>query len=415
MRVGWLPYLGWITGSLFFFYAWLLRVSPSVMVEELMRDFAVGGALLGNLSAFYFFAYAALQIPMGVLLDRFGPRRLMAAAALICAGGALLFAYVPGADAANVGRLLIGAGAACSFVGTLSIAARWFPPARFALFAGITQMFGLAGGMAGQAPVGLAVASHGWRATSAAMAGVGLALALAAWFLVPRRQAAGPAPAAAAAPSLLTGLREAVGRRQNWLAALVGFALASTLLGFAALWGVPFLETVYGLSRTTSAVLTSLMFAGWGVGAIVQGWLSDRLGRRKTPLLAGIFVALVGILALFYLPGLPLPLLAGLSFLVGFAGSAQILCFALVRESNALRDVGAALGLLNTMVMAGGVLYQPLIGGLLDWQWDGRMVAGARIYAVGDFAVALAVIPVALLVGFVAALGLRETHGRQLD
>jgi len=414
VKASWLPLLGWMIGSAFFFYAWLLRVSPSVMVEELMRDFAVGGAILGNLSALYFFAYAGLQIPMGVLLDRFGPRRLMTVAALVCGGGALLFALADGVAAANIGRLLIGGGAACSFVGSLSIAARWFPPQRFALFAGITQMLGLAGGMVGQAPVGLAVGEVGWRATSAGMAGFGLLLALAAWFLVPRRPAAAQRGEPAVATALLTGLWAAMGRRQNWLAAFVGMALAAPLLGFAALWGVPFLEAAYALPRATAALLTSLLFAGWGVGAVAMGWMSDRIGRRKAPLLAGIVVALAGSAVLVHVTGLPVPLVALLCFVVGFAGSAQILCFALVRESNALTDVGAALGLLNTMVMAGGVLYQPLIGGLLDGLWDGRLVAGAPVYAPQDYAVALSVMLVALAVGFVAAIGLRETYCRPL-
>ena len=88
-----LPLLGWLTAALFFFYAWVLRVAPSVMVEELMRDFAVGAAVLGNLSAAYFYGYAGMQIPVGLLLDRFGPRRLMTVAALVCAGGCVLFAH----------------------------------------------------------------------------------------------------------------------------------------------------------------------------------------------------------------------------------------------------------------------------------------------------------------------------------
>jgi fucose permease len=96
-----LPLLGWMAGAAFFFYAWVLRVAPSVMVEELMRDFSVGAAVLGHLSAAYFYGYAGMQIPVGILLDRFGPRRLMTVAAFVCAGGCVLFATAETLSAAT--------------------------------------------------------------------------------------------------------------------------------------------------------------------------------------------------------------------------------------------------------------------------------------------------------------------------
>src|SRR5512139_952702 len=120
-----LPLLGWLTGAVFFFYAWVLRVAPSVMVEELMRDFAVGAAVLGNLSAAYFYGYAGMQIPVGLLLDRFGPRRLIAIAALACAGGCALFALGTTLTAVIAGRFLIGASAAFSLVGAMAVAGQW--------------------------------------------------------------------------------------------------------------------------------------------------------------------------------------------------------------------------------------------------------------------------------------------------
>ena len=121
-----LPLLGWLVGALFFFYAWILRVSPSVMVEDLMRDFAVGGAVVGNLSALYFYGYAGMQIPVGLLLDRFGPRRLMTAAAGLVAVACLLFAASQGLASASLMRFLIGAGCAFSLVGAMAVAGQWF-------------------------------------------------------------------------------------------------------------------------------------------------------------------------------------------------------------------------------------------------------------------------------------------------
>src|SRR5438105_14743406 len=128
-----LPLLGWLTAALFFGYVWVLRVAPSVMVEELMRDFAVGAAVLGNLSAAYFYGYAGMQIPVGLLLDRFGPRRLITVASLVCAGGCVLFAAGSSLAAVTAGRFLIGASAAFSLVGSMAVAGQWFPANRFAI------------------------------------------------------------------------------------------------------------------------------------------------------------------------------------------------------------------------------------------------------------------------------------------
>ena len=133
-----LPLLGWLTAALFFVYAWVLRVAPSVMVEELMRDFAVGAAVLGNLSAAYFYGYAGMQIPVGVLLDRFGPRRLITVSTLLCAGGCVLFATGDTLATVTAGRFLIGASAAFSLVGAMAVAGQWFSarPLRHAFGAG---------------------------------------------------------------------------------------------------------------------------------------------------------------------------------------------------------------------------------------------------------------------------------------
>src|SRR5262245_60037887 len=173
-----LPLLGWFTAAACFFYAWVLRVAPSVMVEELMRDFAVGAAVLGHLSAAYFYGYAGMQIPVGLLLDRFGPRRLMTGAALICAGGCVLFATGSTVTAVTARRFLIGASAAFSLVGAMAVACQWFPPQRFAIFSGLAMAAGMIGGVFGQAPLRLVVEASDWRMTTLMLAAGGLAIAL---------------------------------------------------------------------------------------------------------------------------------------------------------------------------------------------------------------------------------------------
>ncbi len=402
-----LALFGWLTGALFFFYAWVLRVAPSVMVEELMRDFAVGAAVLGHLSAAYFYGYAGMQIPVGVLLDRFGPRRLMTLAALVCAAGCVLLATSTSLAVASAGRFLIGASAAFSLVGSMAVAGQWFHANRFALLAGLSMAIGMAGGVFGQAPLRLAVEATDWRSTTLVLAAGGVVLAIAAWATVrDRRRGLGGLGRA------LSGLWAVLANRQAWLVAIVGLGTSAPLLAFAGLWGVPFLETAYQLPRAQAAMLTSVIFVGWGVGAPVFGWLSDRIGRRKPPLIAGLLLETLALALLVYVPDLPLPVLAGSCFLVGFFGSAQIVCFALARETHAAALSGTAIGFVNAMVTGAGALFQPLVGLLLDLAWTGETSLGARLYAPDSYRLAFASLVVCCLVGLLCLAAVRETHCR---
>lgn len=402
-----LPLLGWLAGAAFFFYAWVLRVAPSVMIEELMRDFAVGAAVLGHLSAAYFYGYAGMQIPVGMLLDRLGPRRLMTTAAFVCAGGCVLFATGETLATVIAGRLLIGASAAFSLVGAMAIAGQWFRSDRFALLSGLAMAAGMAGGVFGQAPLRLAMEATDWRTTMLLLAVGGTALAAAIWVTVRDKHRGEPGAA-----NVFSGLGTVVRDRQTWLVAIVGLGTSAPLLAFAGLWGVPFLETAYGLQRTSAATLTSTIIAGWGAGAPLFGWLSDRIGRRRVPLMIGLILETAALAALIYVPGLPAVAVAGLCFLVGFFGSSQIICFALVRENHSAGLSGTAIGFLNGMVTGAGALFQPMVGLLLDFAWKGGTSLGARVYDADDYRLAFLSLVVCCLAGFVCLLGVRETYCR---
>jgi MFS family permease len=402
-----LPLLGWLTGAVFFFYAWVLRVAPSVMVEELMRDLAVGAAVLGHLSGVYYYGYAGMQIPVGVLLDRFGPRRLMALAGLVCAAGCVLFATGASLAAVTAGRFLIGASAAFSLVGAMAVAGQWFPANRFAILSGGAMALGMAGGVFGQAPLRLAVEASDWRTTTLLLAGGGVALATAAWATVRDRWRGRGGVAGA-----LRGLGIVVRHPQTWLIALAGLGTAGPLLGFAGLWGVPFLEAAYGVSRTSAATVTSMLFVGWGAGAPLFGWLSDRIGRRKAPFLAGLALETVALAAIIWVAGLPMVALGGLSFLIGFFGSVQIVGFALVRENHPAGVSGTAIGFVNGMVTGAGALFQPLVGFLLDLTWTGQTALGARVYEPEAYRLALTSLIGCCLGGVLCVLAVRETFCR---
>jgi MFS family permease len=401
--------LGWATGALFFFYAWVLRVNPSVMVEELMRDFSVGATAIGSLSAVYFYGYAGMQIPVGLMIDRFGPRRLLTLSALVCGASCLLAAWSETFAGVSLGRFLIGASAAFSLVGALAVAGQWFEPTRFAFLGGLAMSAGMAGGVLGQAPVRLLVEANGWRPTVAMMALGGVALALMSLaFVRDRTRGSG------GLQQVLSGLGRVLANPQTWLISLAGLGVNGTLLGFAGLWGVPFMRAAHGLEPAVAAFLTSLLIAGWGCGAPLFGWLSGRMALRRIPFLLGYAISLPSFMLLVYGPPLPYAVVAALTFLTGFGGSAQIICFAAVREVNSPALAGTAIGVVNAFVTGTGAIYQPLIGSILDRAWSGAMVDGARIYTAGHYRLAFSVLVVGMLVGLACAIAMRETRCRPL-
>jgi MFS family permease len=404
----WRPLLAWVLGSLFFCYAFVQRVSPSVMVEELMRDFSAGAAILGNLSAFYFYAYAALQIPVGLLMDRIGPRRLMTGAALVAAAGSLLFAASDVLGGAYAGRLLIGAGAAFSWVGVLTVLTQWFPAARFALFTGMAQAVGMAGAIFGQAPLAIAVEGMGWRSTLVVLAAIGIVLAVAIWLVVRDKP-----HAAASSAGIFASLKVLLRNRETLLNAAFGLSMTGPMLAFGGLWAVPYLMTVYGIERSAAAGIISFIFVGWAVGAPLAGLLSDRMRARKPVMIAGALVSTVSFLALIQVPGLPLTLLSILILIHGVAASAMVLGFAAVREHNPAQMSSTSMGLVNVAVVGSGALFQPLIGFLLDLQWSGEMAAGVRVYTAEAYRYALGALTITGAAGLAATLLMRESFGRQ--
>jgi len=400
---------GWLFCAVFFFYAFVLRVSPAVMVDDLMREFAVGAAILGNLSAVYLYIYAGLQIPVGLFIDRFGQRYFIAGACAVTGIGAIVFALGETLSTAYLGRFLIGAGAAFSFVSALNMAARWFP-ARFALLGGWAQMLGSAGGFTGQAPLGLAIATFGWRSTNIAL-GIG-GLLLAVLLLVSVRDPAGGRKSEGF--STWRALRVVGSNKQTWLASISAGGLTGTLLAFGGLWGVPFLMAARGLDKTDAAGLISIGFVGWAIAAPLMGWISDRIGRRRPLILLGTGAATLSTGALVLWPAMPEAILVPTLFAQGGFSASMILCFALAKESNAPELNGASLGLINTFAVGGGAVLQPLVGIVLDSLWDGAMLDGAPVYALADYRIGLAVLPFCCAISLVTTLFIKEPKVQRL-
>ena len=403
--------LAFLLGTLFFAYAFIQRVAPSVMTTELMREFSVGAAALGSLSAFYFYAYAAIQMPVGLLTDRFGPRKLMSTAAALCAGASLLFAYSDGLWMASFARALVGVTVAFAFVGTMSIAGFWFKPAHYALCAGLLQMVGMGGAVFGQAPLRILVEGVGWRGAMEVLAVVAVALAVLVYLCVPRRSASQRQQTER--PSILQGSLRVAGNRQTWWCALIGFGMAGPMLGFGGLWGVPWLVSVHGYNTAQAAGIVSMLFAGWAVFSPFIGWFSDRIGWRNPLVIGGALLEMAAFAGVVLATPDDTAVLMLLVFLTGVGGATMTVAFSSVRELNDLQLSSTSLGVMNMCVVGSGAVMQPLIGVLLDARWDGTMIGGVRHYAAADYTYAFSSFLFIVAAALIAAIVLRETRCQQ--
>ncbi|HEX5796326.1 MAG TPA: MFS transporter [Geminicoccaceae bacterium] len=401
----------WGLAAAFYAYGFFQRVAPSVMVEDLMRDFALGGALLGSLSAVYFYAYAAVQIPVGVLLDRFGARRLLIVGTLLAAAGSALFALASGLALALVGRALVGAAVGFAFIATLKIVTLWFPPQRFGRMAGWTLAVGILGGIAGQAPLGALVERVGWRPTMLAGALLALALCLAIALGVRERRsgttAPGPAGATPADGGRPSGLRAILRTGPIWLLTLYAAGMSAPILALAGLWLVPYLVQAHGLGRAEAGALASLMLAAWAAGGPAAGWLAERVGHAGA-MLGGAAANAACLLALCLVAQPPLALILALAVVVGLAGGFMIVAYAHTREVYGSARSATAMGVVNSAVLLVGAALQSIIGLVLDAGWTGLERAGARLYPEPAYRAAFTSLALVAACALLAALALRR-------
>ncbi len=416
-----LAWLVWGLGAAFYFSGFYHRVAPAIMTDQLMTDFHIGAAGLGNFTAFYFYSYFLMQVPTGILADHWGPRKLLAAGSFVAACGTFLFASAYSIGPANLGRLLIGGAAGVGYVALLSLVSRWFPPRFFATVSGLTLFCGVGGAVSAGAPLRFLVERFGWRPVMFVTAIVLLLIGAAIWRIVSDdpaqrgyRSFAPPDPeTSVSTKSLLAGLMTVLRYKNVWRLSLVGCGLTGPVLAFAGLWGVPFFTTLHGISTAASSAITSILLICYAVGATGLGVLSDRIGLRKPVIYIGSIVALLAWIPILFFSGIPLWLLVSLAVLVGLAAGSVTIGFAFVKESVPPRFAGTATGIYNMGSILGAMILQPAIGWLLDRNWQGALLGGVRIYDLAAYRSGFILIIAFNLLSVLSVGFTAETHCRQ--
>jgi len=397
-------------GALFYCYEFILRIVPGVLQNELIAAFGnISASAFGQMAALYYIAYSPMQLPVGMLMDRFGPRCLLTLACLCCTLGSYLFSCSTSLVIASLGRFLVGFGSAFAFVGVLTSAVNWLPPRFFSLVAGLMTTLGMFGLIYGEIKITELVSTLNLQSVLMLLVSIGLILTVFI-FLIVRD---GPEASSAKHQTMREfgkNVMHVLLSRQVWLIGFVGACLYTSLSVFGELWGKSYLEYAHHLTKTDAATCISMLFLGWAVGAPLSGYLSDHTGRRIMPLFIGGFLSLVCICIILYYPTLSFRTLNLLVFLYGLFSAVEIIVFVMGKESSTASLTGTVFAAVNMMVALIGALFQPLVGVLLDLFGENQIIDGVRIYTMHDYQIALSIIPISLVMMILSIYFLKESR-----
>lgn len=363
MQLGtWQAWLIWLTAALFYLFEFIHRIVISIMIPELTNSFHASIAAIGILSAAYFYAYAFAQIPVGLLIDRFGTRKLLTISCLLIAMSSLVFANTNNIAVASCCRILIGLGSASAFVGCLKIASSWFPANRFGLIVGLTNLLGVTGAIIGGKPMAHVVETFDWHVVMEGSAVIGLFIS---WLLWHEVRDSSNTVVMTSNTTFTARLLNTAKNPQNWLAAAFASLLVAPIVTYSELWGVPFLSATYDLPRPLAAQIATSTFIGIAIGGPTIGFISDYYRRRKLPMLLGLLGALTSISMIILGKGWSIPGLYLWHILFGFCSSSMLLCFSLISEAAKASYRATAVGFTNSVIMIVGGLLQALSGIIL--------------------------------------------------
>ncbi len=393
----------WALAALFFLYEFFLRTFIGSVAHQVIPDLGLNVETFSIIGSAYYIAYGLMQIPVGVLADKFGVKSIMIFATLVCSGATFLFSHSVGFSSALISRLLMGFGSSFAFICLLVIAATWFPRKYFGFLAGASQFIGTMGPLLAGGPLIAVMAAYheGWRTALNQIGGFGVVLALLIVFIVRKKPRDSDQELVLLKQDepLKERLLKLMRNKQAWLIALysAGVYVSMSLLG--AIWGTEYLQ-ICGFSQNAAADMVSLAWLGYAIGCPLLGAFSDMAKRRKPCLIFCSILGLVVTVSIIYLPLHHLHWAYGLLFFcLGIASSGQNVGFAIISEHVGLETRATALGLNNAaMTLFAAVI--PPIASYFIYLSAGTSASDMRP---GDFVIGFSIMPILYFVSFIVS------------
>ncbi len=406
-QLAWWRWSAFALGCCAFFISFFHRVSTGAIAADLQHEFAIGAAALGTLGATYFYVYALMQVPSGVLADTLGPRVTLTIGMLIAGVGSIAYGLAESFTTAAIARTLAGLGVSGVFVCTLKLHSNWFHERRFATAVGAANVSGIIGALAATAPLAWLITIVSWRSVFIAVGVVSLVLALAIWCFV--REA--PQAQAARRPTgdWRGALKAVAANPATWPPFWVNVGISGAYMTFIGLWAAPFLIHAHGMSPVDAGRYTALTLIAFACCAPIVGWLSDRLRMRRPLVIA--FAAAYSATGLIWI-ALPMPSAGGAAIaavLTGLAVPGFTLTWSIAKEVNPPERAGIAIAIANIGGFVASGILQPLVGWVVD-HGAGTIAGGsAEAYRLG-----IVVLVAWSLIGVAAACRLTETRCRNV-
>lgn len=389
----------WFIAALFYAVEFFQRVAPGVIAKPLAQTFHIDPGGLGFIIAFYFWAYAIAQIPVGIILDKYGARISLGLAALAVSIGTFLFAHTGSLIVLGLARILVGIGSAFAFVGCLKLAKSWFFPERFGLLVGLTNTLGVCGALFGQEPLTNMIHHIGWQRSLEVTAVIGF-IVCALIFVVVRNN---PREKHAMVDHedklpLAEHIVAIVRNPQSWLVGIYAGLMVAPVIAFAELWSVSFLQVDHHLTANLSAKVNQFIFIGIAVGGPLNGWIAGLLKRRKLVMGIGNVMALILLIAIIKTGISSVLRLQLIMFFFGFFTSSMLSCFPLNVDHHKPAISATVIAFTNMLIMIIGAVFQPLIGGILD-----MFIHSSDLlhYTPHEFQNAVIVLPIALAINLI--------------
>lgn len=417
----------WIPLALAFLTVYFHRIAPGVVTDQLMRDFGITrAAQMGALSSIYFYTYALVQIPAGIMADYWGPRRTVACALLVSAIGAVSFGLSNSLFGLYAGRFFSSLGSGLIYVSIMKIHAEWFRGREFGTMSGLIVFVGNIGAILAATPLAFLIENLGWRPSFFILFGYTISIAAVCWLIIRDRPTDAGLPSIAEIEayegtprspdtqdtiSIINGVRKILGNRYTWAPFYSSVAVYGVYMAFIGIWGVPYFTEVYGMTRTEAASLVMAATIGNMVGGPLAGYLSDRLRLRRLPYICLTVIFLMAWLVLIICNGTKCPewALYLICFAIGIGVSGNPLTIACVKEVNNPRTTGIAAGIANSGAFIGASIMQPAFGWILDKNWGGVMEQGVKIYSSAAYASAFWFCAIVLISGVVSTFMIQET------
>lgn len=399
-------YLMWSLPLAFFTYQFILRLWPSLMMEQIMRQFMIDATSFGFLASAYYYGYAGMQIPLAMALNRYGSRYVLFACALLCGLATLMFTLTDSWIVALASRFFIGVGSAAGFLATSAIVSQWFPKEWYGSMIGFSFSVGLMGAIYGGKPIGLLVAEWGWEPVAVVLGGVSVLIGLLSVFFL-RSPTGGEETDDKPQAIKLADLRKLLTSPALLLLAVANLLMVGALEGFADVWGTNYLMVAYGVSKVDGAELVSFIFVGMLFGGPLLAYLSKWGGNYGVMSLCGVGIALIFTYLLLLHDSPETYRLGVLFFVIGLLCCYQVLMFSAAADLVPSQLLGISVAFLNCINMLGGSFFHSVIGYIMDYHWKGLVIEGIRSYTVNSYMYALLFIPICACVGACLILSVR--------